>query len=247
MFYYFHFRKQIFYGEKNGSSVFSCPTTLAELRTNLSRKFRQKINFTRALSAITALRWTKTWKHKCFSIWEKPFVLQTVQLLLHTCWWPQDTHANPFRRKPFRCTQCNYSCTSAGNLKKHTMNHSGEKPFSCTQCKYSCTKAHNLKTHMQTHSGEKPFSCKQCNNTFTTAGNLKNHMLTDSGEKPFRCEQCDYFCALANVLMKHKHKHTGEKPFTCKQCNYSCKVSDELKKHIRKHSVKTNAWKARMF
>ena len=65
--------------------------------------------------------------------------------------------------KPFSCTQCNLSCTQAGELKQHLMTHSGEKPFNCTQCKYSCTRARNLKTHMQTHSGENPFSCKQCN------------------------------------------------------------------------------------
>ena len=45
--------------------------------------------------------------------------------------------------KPFVCTQCSYSSTTADNLKTHLRIHSGEKPFSCTQCEFSCTRVSN--------------------------------------------------------------------------------------------------------
>ena len=66
----------------------------------------------------------------------------------------------------------------------------GEKPFVCTQCSYSSTTADNLKTHLRIHSGEKPFSCTQCEFSCTRVSYLKKHMLEHSGEKPFRCDQC---------------------------------------------------------
>ena len=82
--------------------------------------------------------------------------------------------------KPFVCTQCSYSCTTAGSLKRHMLKHSGEKPFSCKQCNFSCTRTGALKTHMLTHSGEKPFGCTQCNYSSTQTGNLKTHLLSHS-------------------------------------------------------------------
>ena len=34
--------------------------------------------------------------------------------------------------------------------------HTGEKPFKCGQCNYSCTSSGDLKSHMTTYTGEKP-------------------------------------------------------------------------------------------
>ena len=48
----------------------------------------------------------------------------------------------------------------------------GEKPFVCTQCSYSSTTADNLKTHLRIHSGEKPFSCTQCELCVSSAASL---------------------------------------------------------------------------
>ena len=75
----------------------------------------------------------------------------------------------------------------------------GEKPFVCTQCSYSSTTADNLKTHLRIHSGEKPFSCTQCEFSCTRVSYLKKHMLEHSGEKPFRCDQWNYSCARATM------------------------------------------------
>ena len=65
------------------------------------------------------------------------------------------------------------------------LTHSGEKPFVCTQCSYSSTTAGNLTVHLLTHSGEKPFICTKCNYCCTTAGSLKTHLLS-FGRKTFQ-------------------------------------------------------------
>ena len=98
-------------------------------------------------------------------------------------------------------------CTVQGSVRTH----SGEKPYSCKQCEYSCTTASDLKKHLLTHSGEKPFCCTQCTYSCTTSGHLQQHMTTHSGEKHFSCDQCNYSCNNAGSLKKHMRQHSGKK------------------------------------
>ena len=137
------------------------------------------------------------------------------------------------RENIYVCKQCNYSCTRAGNLKRHMLTHSGEKPFSCKQCEFSCTQAVTLKRHMLTHSGQKPFNCAQCKYSCTRASHLKTHMLTHSGEKPFSCYQCNYSSNQAQNRSKiyllndrTRIKHLGD---DCKlKCLYSALRAQSL-------------------
>ena len=86
------------------------------------------------------------------------------------------------REKSHGCRLCAYLCTSAKDLSRHMLVHTGEKPFICKQCEYKCTTNGDLKRHMLTHSGEKPFTCMQCEFSCKTAGDLKVHMLKHRGE-----------------------------------------------------------------
>ena len=139
-------------------------------------------------------------------------LLLAVQLLLYISRSSQKTHADTFWKKMcFRCRQCNISCASTGDLKKHVRTHSGGKPYSYTQCTFSSKESGNLRKHMRTHSGEKPFCCSQCNFTCTRIDNLKNHMRIHSGEKPFKCDRCNCSSTESGPLTIHKRTHTGEK------------------------------------
>ena len=51
------------------------------------------------------------------------FYLQAVRLLLCTRGQAQAKHSG---EKPFKCSHCNFSCTTAGNLKTHKLTHSGD-------------------------------------------------------------------------------------------------------------------------
>ena len=63
-------------------------------------------------------------------------------------------------------------------MKRHVQaKHTSEKPFKCNECDYSSTTASNLKTHVQAkHAFEKPFKCNECDYSATTASNLKTHV-----------------------------------------------------------------------
>ena len=108
--------------------------------------------------------------------------------------------------RPFRCSQCEYSCKSNSNLSRHMKQvHSDERPFSCPQCQFSCKIKSILTWHMkQVHSDERPFSCSQCQYSFKTKGNLNTHMqYVHSDERPFSCSHCQYSFKTKGNLIKH--------------------------------------------
>ena len=83
-----------------------------------------------------------------------------------------------------------YNWKKFSYLIKHLMVHSEEKPFSCTQCDYSCKIAGNLKQHLIVHSQEKPYSCEQCNHSSKTVTKLKRRLLVHLCT-PFSLKQCN--------------------------------------------------------
>ena len=96
--------------------------------------------------------------------------------------------------KPFRCEQCNYSCTQAQNLKRHLLNHTGEKPLTCKQCIFSCKHSNGLKYHMLSHTGKKPIACKQC---IFSCKLLQTQSAEDAHEKT----QCKNKCLKRKQLL----------------------------------------------
>ena len=126
--------------------------------------------------------------------------LHTMQLLMYTSWWPQKTFARPFRREAF----CSHNLLAAHSVTTPTQWHNTSKPQDA-----QCTSI---------RSGERHFRCEQCNYSSNRAGHLKNHKPTHTGEKFFACKQCNYTCSHSNSLMRHMLSHTGEKPFAWKHC-----------------------------
>ena len=45
------------------------------------------------------------------------------------------------REEPQKCKQCNFSCNTAGNLKRHIKKQTREKLHHCDQCEYKATDA----------------------------------------------------------------------------------------------------------
>ncbi|XP_052764927.1 zinc finger and SCAN domain-containing protein 5B-like isoform X1 [Mya arenaria] len=79
----------------------------------------------------------------------------------------------------FSCCYCSKVFSSIGNLKRHTLTHTGEKPFQCEMCHRRFSQKSSMKTHVKLfHTGEKPFQCPVCLKPFALKAYVRSHMMT---------------------------------------------------------------------
>ena len=58
-----------------------------------------------------------------------------------------------FQKKPHKCSYCDKTFATPGDLRGHTHIHQGTWPFRCSQCSKGFSKQTNLKNHLLTHTG----------------------------------------------------------------------------------------------
>ena len=57
--------------------------------------------------------------------------------------------------KPFRCSNCNYSCVNKSMLNSHMKSHTNVYQYRCADCTYATKYCHSLKLHLKKY-GHKP-------------------------------------------------------------------------------------------
>ena len=157
--------------------------------------------------------------------------------------------------KPYKCTQCDYSCSRSSHLKAHT----GEKPYKCTQCDYSCSQSSHLKNHMRVHT-EKLYTCmwflllsiRKFENTYASTYwrkalylfsmwllLLSSRSFEESYEstywwKAFHMHSM-WFLLLSIRKFENTYMrvHTDERPYICSECDYSCSHWNCVKSHMK--------------
>ena len=92
----------------------------------------------------------------------------------------------------------------------------------CSQCEYKCSTAGDLVKHIKAiHTKIKNIICPQCDTTFSDNCNLLSHIR--SIHNNHECHQCEYKCSDSSSLQKHiKRIHLQIKNNECKNCEYKC-------------------------
>ncbi|XP_069669998.1 zinc finger protein 431-like isoform X8 [Periplaneta americana] len=136
----------------------------------------------------------------------------------------------------FSCDVCGKRFSKSGNLKRHSVVHTGEKAFGCDICGKKFSLSSNLKKHTLVHTGEKPLGCDICGKKFSLSSNLKKHSFIHTGEKPLGCEVCGKKFSQSSALKRHALVHTGEKAFSCHICGKKFSKSGSVKRHSVIHT-----------
>lgn len=99
------------------------------------------------------------------------------------------THGLQHKNKSsFKCPikNCKSSFDKFCLLNLHVANHI--KPFKCSDCKYSCPTKALLAMHLRVHTGYRPFQCPECDFTAKQSSTLRSHIISKhSISKLYRC------------------------------------------------------------
>ncbi|XP_074027271.1 protein hunchback-like [Leptinotarsa decemlineata] len=78
--------------------------------------------------------------------------------------------------KVLTCPKCPFVTDLKHHLEYHMRNHDGSKPYKCSQCDYSCVNNSMLISHKKSHSNIYQFSCADCKYATKYCHSLKLHL-----------------------------------------------------------------------
>ncbi|GBM97412.1 Zinc finger protein 41 [Araneus ventricosus] len=138
--------------------------------------------------------------------------------------------------KQFICNVCQKLFKRKSHLKTHLFIHEEIKPYRCSICCKSFTQKITLQRHGLVHTGEKPFICEVCGKGFKRNQDLNSHMPIHTGEKVYSCEVCGKAFTRKECLNHHDLIHKDDKPFECEVCGKSFRRKRHLKRHALTHT-----------
>ena len=118
----------------------------------------------------------------------------------------------------YKCRYCIKSYQNIISRYKHELYHVQKKPYSCTDCEYSCMFPSELKDHQKTHTGEDKYPCTQddCDRTYSSK-RARNAHVKSHYEAQVSCEQkldngeeCGQICVSQTHLRQHIRGMHGE-------------------------------------
>lgn len=89
-------------------------------------------------------------------------------------WEHQRQHIKPERQ--ILCKLCPFVTEFKHHYEYHVRNHDGAKPFKCTECNYSCVNKSMLNSHLKSHSDVYQYRCQNCSYATKYVHSLKLHL-----------------------------------------------------------------------
>ncbi|XP_076470431.1 zinc finger protein ZFAT-like isoform X2 [Babylonia areolata] len=105
----------------------------------------------------------------------------------------------------YSCTVCEKVFKTLSHMRLHCLVHTNLKPFRCTKCQYTTNTKGNLYTHMRKHTGQY-YQCKHCDFRSVNKSHLVEHEATHD-KKRHPCAICHKDYATGKSLINHVRKY----------------------------------------
>ncbi|KAL8564633.1 hypothetical protein ACOMHN_032189 [Nucella lapillus] len=105
----------------------------------------------------------------------------------------------------YSCTVCDKVFKTLSHMRLHCLVHTDLKPFRCSKCQYTTNTKGNLYTHMRKHTGQY-YQCKHCEFRSVNKSHLVEHEATHD-KKRHPCAICHKDYATGKSLINHVRKY----------------------------------------
>ncbi|XP_063544129.1 zinc finger protein ZFP2-like isoform X10 [Cydia strobilella] len=83
--------------------------------------------------------------------------------------------------KKFKCSYCDMAFPTNGDLRDHTVKHTGTRNFKCDICQKAYGRKVTLVQHMRSHNNVRSHKCTHCSMAFVQKCTLESHMRSKHG------------------------------------------------------------------
>ena len=139
--------------------------------------------------------------------------------------------------RKFGCTQCSNFYKTNYDLKRHMKRvHLGGFKTECPDCGKILSSAGNLRIHRRQHTGETPYKCNKCEKQFGDYSSFKRHEklhLSIADQSDIACKICDKTFKRHDRLWRHSQKEHVKEIKSCQLCNYTTFLTQNLKDHMQ--------------
>jgi uncharacterized C2H2 Zn-finger protein len=134
------------------------------------------------------------------------------------------------------CEQCDAVFVHRSTKVSHMSTvHGVRKPFECSECNFSCFKRDRFNAHLEKHKNpDKKFPCPICQQEFNSYNTMTLHRAKHLTKNTFECVTCSKQFLDKRNYNVHMKLHTGENLFHCSVCMRGFNRKDHLQKHQKR-------------